>query len=74
MNQKTWIEGKLLFQLEGEIQKILGTDKLRLRVDVPPENDEEPKKIYKPREQAEDLMSKNEEVRKLVNDLGLDTK
>lgn len=74
VNQKTWIEGKLLFQLEGEIQKILGTDKLRLRVDVPPENDEEPKKIYKPREQAEDLMSKNEEVRKLVNDLGLDTK
>ena len=35
---------------------------------------EQEKKIYMPSEKAEDLMSKNEEVRNLVVDLGLDIK
>ena len=38
-----------------------------------PEEEQGPR-IYMPAEKAEDLMSKNEEVRRLVVDLGLDIK
>ena len=36
--------------------------------------EEQGPRIYMPAEKAEDLMSKNEEVRRLVVDLGLDIK
>jgi len=71
--QKQWIEEKLLRDLESGIRKILGTSKIILTVSVTPDQAVE-KKPYMPDEKAKDLMAKNEEVKKLVKDLGLDTK
>ncbi len=71
--QKNWIESKLLLELEGTMRKITESGKLYLRVSVIP--DEEMKQtIYMPSEQARDLISKNEEVKNLVAELGLDVK
>jgi len=71
--QQQWIKERILHELEGRMQKTLASNKVRLEVDVIP--DEEQKKvIYMPEEKAKDLMSKNEEVKKLVIDLGLETK
>jgi hypothetical protein len=55
------------------MQKAIGSTKFRFEVNVP-KTDEGPKKIFLPKDQAEDLMSKNPEVKNLVKDLGLDTK
>ena len=68
--QKKWIAENLLRTLEGNFQKLIGSGKVRLQVEAAQYVEEE--KIYLPSEQAKDLMSKNEEVKNLVIDLGLD--
>jgi len=71
--QQQWIKEKLLHTLEGKVQAALKTVKVRLEVDVVPDT-EVKKTIYMPEEKAKDLISKNDEVRKLVEDFNLDTK
>ena len=68
--QKKWIAENLLRKLEGSFQQLLGSNKVRLRVEAA--EFVEVEKIYLPSEQAKDLMSKNEEVKNLVIDLELD--
>ena len=68
--QKKWIADNLLRKLEGSFTELLGSGKVRLQVEAAEYVEEE--KIYLPSEQAKDLMSKNEEVKHLVIDLGLD--
>ena len=68
--QKKWIAENLLRKLEGTFAELLGSGKVRLQVEAAEYVEEE--KIYLPSEQAKDLMSKNEEVKHLVIDLGLD--
>ena len=71
--QKKWIEERVLRDLEGRFAKIVDCGRIRLEPTVVPE-EEQGKRIYMPSEKAEDLMSKNEEVRNLVVDLALDIK
>ncbi len=71
--QKKWIEERILRDLEGRFARLADCAKIRLEPTVLPE-EEQGRKIYLPSEKAEDLMSKNEEVRNLVVDLGLDIK
>ena len=71
--QKDWIETKLLHELEGRFQQLTGAPDVRLRVDIEPE-EERPQVNYMPSEKLSDLMSKNDEVRNLVSDFGLDLK
>ena len=71
--QKKWIEERMLRDLEARYAKLLDCGKIRLEPVVPQEEEQAPR-IYMPTEKAEDLMSKNEEVRNLVVDLGLDIK
>ena len=71
--QKKWIEERILRDLEGKFARLADCGRIRLEPTVVPE-EEQGKKIYLPSEKAEDLMSKNEEVRNLVVDLGLDIK
>ena len=71
--QKEWIETKLLHELEGRFKQLTGAADVRLRVDIEPE-EERPQVSYMPSEKLSDLMSKNDEVRSLVSDLGLDLK
>ena len=71
--QKKWIEERILRDLEDRFAKLTGCGRIRLEPSVPAEEEQGPR-IYMPTEKAEDLMSKNEEVRKLVVDLGLDIK
>ena len=71
--QKKWIEERILRDLEDRFAKLTGCGRIRLEPSVPAEEEQGPR-IYMPTEKAEDLMNKNEEVRKLVVDLGLDIK
>ena len=71
--QKKWIEERILRDLEGRFAKLTDSGRIRLEPVVLPEEEQGPR-IYMPTEKAEDLMSKNEEVRHLVVDLGLDIK
>ena len=71
--QKKWIEERMLRDLETRYAKLLDCGRIRLEPVVPQEEEQAPR-IYMPTEKAEDLMSKNEEVRNLVVDLGLDIK
>ncbi len=71
--QKKWIEERILRDLEGRFSALVGSKSIRLEPTVPPETEQQTR-IYMPAEKAEDLMSKNDEVRKLVVDLGLDIK
>jgi hypothetical protein len=71
--QKKWIEERILRDLEGKFARLTDCGRIRLEPTVVPE-EEQGRKIYLPSEKAEDLMSKNEEVRNLVVDLGLDIK
>ena len=72
--QKAWVESKLLYDLEGNYRKIIGSSKVNLRVAVVPDEAEPEKKAYMPSEQAGVLISENAEVKSLVQDLGLDIK
>ena len=71
--QKTWVEQELLRELEDKLQKSLGTKRVRLAVEVIPEEKVE-KKIYMPEDKAKAMMAGNEEIRNLVKDLDLDVK
>ena len=72
-SQKKWVEERLLRTFEKDLRRILATGRLRMLVDVTPDAAVE-KKPYMPGEQAMDLISKNEEVRLLVEQMKLDTK
>ncbi len=71
--QKRWIEEKMLHELEGRMRKLTGSSSLHLSVSVLPDG-EQKAAIYMPEEKARDLMSKNDEVKHLIKDLGLDIK
>ena len=71
--QKTWVEQELLRELEDKLQKSLGTKRVRLAVEVIPEEKVE-KKIYMPEDKAKAMMAGNEEIRNLVKDLDLAVK
>ena len=71
--QKKWIEERILRDLEDRFAKLTGCGRIRLEPSVVAEEEQGPR-IYMPTEKAADLMSKNEEVRKLVVDLALDIK
>ena len=71
--QKTWVEQELLRELEDKLQNSLGTKRVRLAVEVIPEEKVE-KKIYMPEDKAKAMMAGNEEIRNLVKDLDLDVK
>ena len=71
--QQKWMEEMLLRELEGKLQKSLGSSKVRLSVQVLPEENVE-KKIYMPEDKAKVIMSENEEIRNLVKDFDLEVK
>ncbi len=70
-SQRKWIEERILRDLEARFARLTDCPRIRLEPSVQPEEEQGPR-IYMPAEKAEDLMSKNEEVRNLVVDLGLD--
>ena len=72
--QKDWVESKLLHDLEGNYRKLTGSMKIYLRVEITPEEAVQEKVAYMPSDQAKELMAKNDEVKSLVQDLGLDIK
>ena len=72
--QKDWVESKLLHELEGKYRNIVGSAKVFLRVSIVPDDPQEPKTAYMPGEQAKELISQNEQVKNLVQDLALDVK
>ena len=72
--QKDWVESKLLYDLEGNYRKIVGSTKISLRVAVVPDDAVTEKKAYMPSEQAGVVMSENAEGKNLITDLGLDIK
>ena len=72
--QKDWVESKLLYDLEGNYRKIVGSGKVSLRVAVVPDDAQPEKEAYMPSERAGVLISENAEVKNLVQDLGLDIK
>ena len=72
--QREWVESKLLHELEGRFSSLVGSSKVKLRVDVAPDDAPEQKKVYMPSDQAKELMAQNDEVKSLVQDLGLDIK
>ena len=69
--QKTWVEQNFLRNFEAAFQKKAGSSKVRLFVDLIPEEQVE-KKAYMPSEQARELIDSNPEVREFVSELGLD--
>lgn len=72
--QKKWIEEKLLKELEGRLRLLTSSSMLYLRVDVVLDSETSAPGPYTPSEKAQDLMSKNDEVRSLISDFGLDVK
>jgi chromosomal replication initiation ATPase DnaA len=71
--QKDWVESKLLHDLEGRYQRIVGSSRVNLRVDVIPQEEIKPV-AYMPEDKVKELMAQNEEVKSFVKDFGLDTK
>ena len=71
--QKDWVESKLLHDLEGKYQRIVGSPRVALRVDVVPHEEVKPM-AYMPEDKAKELMEENNEVKNIVKDLGLDIK
>ena len=71
--QKDWVESKLLHDLEGKFQRIVGSSRVTLRVDVIPHEEVKPV-AYMPEDKIKELMAQNEEVKSFVKDLGLDVK
>ena len=72
--QKVWVESKLLHDLEGNYRRLTGSMKIYLRVEITPEEAVQEKVAYMPSDQAKELMAKNDQVKSLVQDLGLDIK
>jgi DNA polymerase-3 subunit gamma/tau len=73
-SQKTWIEEKLLRDMEKNLRDKLGCTKVNILVEVTPDTEVKEKVPYMPVEKAKDLMEKNPNVRELVTALSLDTK
>ncbi len=71
--QKKWVEDILLRELEGKLQAALRSSRVRLGVEVIPEEKVE-KKIYMPQDKAKVMISSNEEIGNLVRDFDLDVK
>ena len=71
--QQKWIKDNRLRSLEGNLQKKLGTSKLRLEVGVVPMEEKEVQP-YTDQEKATALMGQNGEVQNLIKDFGLETK
>lgn len=71
--QQQWLQEKLLSELEVKLQRMVGSSKVKLLVEVTEEELVE-KKPYVPKDQAIELMNTNPEVMNLVKDLDLDTK
>ncbi|MBR6246596.1 MAG: DNA polymerase III subunit gamma/tau [Bacteroidales bacterium] len=71
--QQQWIQEKLLYGLEDRLQKLCGSTKARLLVEVMAD-ELTPEKPYLPKDQALELMASNPEVKNLVTDFELDTK
>ena len=71
--QQDWIEKNLRLDIEGTLAKALNYGRIKIRVGLLPQ-EEQPKKAYLPEEKARELIAKNPELRKLVDDLNLDVK
>lgn len=69
--QQKWMAGNILKDLEGRLHKALGSSRLKILIDITPDEKLEAKP-YMPEEKARALMAENEEVRNLVHDLDLD--
>ena len=67
--QKTWVESKLLYELEGKFRTLVESVNVYVRVSVRPDDAPQERIVYMPSEQAKD-----DEVKSLVTDLGLDIK
>ena len=73
-SQKTWIEDKLLRDMEKKLRDMLTCPKVNILVEVTPDTEVKEKVPYMPIEKAKDLMEKNPNVRELITALSLDTK
>jgi len=71
--QKSWLEERLLREMENILRSALSYSKINISIQVTPEEKTE-KVLYMPEEKAKDLIEKNGEVRNLVKDLSLDVK
>ena len=71
--QKSWLEDRLLKEMESMLRKDLSYSKINISISVTPEEKTE-KVLYMPEEKAKDLIEKNSEVREFVSQLGLDVK
>ncbi len=71
--QEKWIRANRLMDLEGNLQKKVGSSKLRLEVGVVPMEDKG-SQPYTDQEKATALMGQNGEVQNLIKDFGLETK
>ncbi len=71
--QKSWIETNCLHDMEGRFQSLTAST-IGLKVDVIEDTAASAPAAYMPSEKAKDLIDKNEEVRNLVKDFGLEVK
>ena len=70
--QKQWLrDSQHQRKIEGVLRTGTNSSKVRLEIEVKPEEEQE-QKIYMPAEKAKDLMESNSEVREFISDLGLD--
>ena len=71
--QRKWIQDNRLLSLEGNLQKRVGSSRIRLEIGVIPMEEKE-YQPYTDQEKATALMGRNGEVQNLVKDFGLETK
>ena len=72
--QKTWVESKILHEMEGQLRSVLNNAKVSLRVEIAPDDSPQERKIYMPEEQVGILMKDNPEVTEFVKTFELETK
>ena len=72
-SQEKWIRENRLMILEGNLQKKVGSSRIRLEVSVVPTEEKEVQP-YTDQEKATALMGQNGEVQNLIKDFGLETK
>ena len=72
-SQEKWIRENRLMILEGNLQKKVGSSRIRLEVAVVPTEEKEVQP-YTDQEKATALMGQNGEVQNLIKDFGLETK
>ena len=73
LSQQKWIQENRLLALEGNLQKKVGSSRIRLEVGVIPLEEKE-RQPYTDQEKATALMGKNGEIQNLIKDFGLETK